>query len=559
MSAIQSLLRVMTLRDAEAIVLEADKVPSLRVRGEIQKLAMPPLEAQLLTDFAAPLLAGRSLDDGPASLVFHDVGGAHYQVTIERVAAGLRVVVRPGKPSVATARSGARGSDDRRQALTIVRDGEAVASAGPRRSTSQSASRAAATTPTAHGSASSGSASASPGSASESPGRGALTSTDAPAERALPVDSAGSAERAMGMSMPVAAQQSSRSTSEDDLARLAQVLAPFVAVAQERGASDVILSTGIASLRVAGRLEPLEFVAEDAELAGCVAALGPNTDHSLELSGTRLRVNLFDHLNGVGVAARLIRDRVPGLAELALPAELGAVIEQRDGLVLVCGPTGSGKSTTLAALIDLLDQRRAAHVITLEDPIEYRFAARRGIVHQREVGRHVPSFAAGLRSALREAPDVILLGELRDRDTIAAALTAAETGHLVLATLHAPSAAGAIDRMIDAFPEAQQRQARWQLAAVLRTVVTQYLLPRRDGGRIPAIELVPITTAVANLMRKGDLQMLPSAIQTGRDAGMIPLERSLARILETGAVAPQVIKSIAADHDLLASLSAKLR
>jgi twitching motility protein PilT len=335
-----------------------------------------------------------------------------------------------------------------------------------------------------------------------------------------------------------------RPDDSEALARLAQLLAPLVAIAQERGASDVILSTGVASLRVAGRLEPLEFVADDAELAACVAALGANTDHSLELSGTRLRVNLFDHLNGVGVAARLIRDRIPGLAELALPAALGAVVDQRDGLVLVCGPTGSGKSTTLAALVDLIDQRRAAHVITLEDPIEYRFTARRGIVHQREVGRHVPSFAAGLRCALREAPDVLLLGELRDRDTIAAALTAAETGHLVLATLHAPSAAGAIDRMIDAFPEGQQRQARWQLAAVLRTVITQYLLPRRDGGRIPAIELVPITPAVANLMRKGDLQMLPSAIQTGRDAGMIPLERSLARILETGAVAPQVIKAI---------------
>jgi twitching motility protein PilT len=554
MSAIQSLLRVMTLRDAEAIILEAGKVPSLRRRGEIQKLAMPPLEAQLLTDFAAPLLAGRSLDDTATSLVFHDPGGAQYQVTIERVAAGLRIVVRPGKAPVARAASGTRVSDGGKQhALTIVRDEQAAASGGPPRSTIPSASRAVATAPAAQSSASSG-------PASEPAAHGAVTSTDAPADRgALPGASTSDAERGVGASMPVAAQRSSRSASVDDLARLGQLLAPFVAVAHERGASDVILSTGLASLRVAGRLEQLEFVADDAELAACVAALGANTDHSVELAGTRLRVNLFDHLNGVGVAARLIRDRVPGLAELALPAELGAVIEQRDGLVLVCGPTGSGKSTTLAALIDLIDQRRAAHVITLEDPIEYRFTARRGIVHQREVGRHVPSFAAGLRSALREAPDVILLGELRDRDTIAAALTAAETGHLVLATLHAPSAAGAIDRMIDAFPEAQQRQARWQLAAVLRTVITQYLLPRRDGGRIPAIELVPITAAVANLMRKGDLQMLPSAIQTGRDAGMIPLERSLARILEIGAVAPQVIKSIAADHDLLAALSPKLR
>jgi twitching motility protein PilT len=152
-----------------------------------------------------------------------------------------------------------------------------------------------------------------------------------------------------------------------------------------------------------------------------------------------------------------------------------------------------------------------------------------------------------------------LLGELRDRETIAAALTAAETGHLVMATLHAPSAIGAIDRLIDAFAETQQRQVRSQLAACLRTVVTQYLLPRRDGGRAAAIELVPVTPAVANIVRKGELQTLPTAIQSGREAGMIPLERSLARLVESGAVAPNVIKKVAADHDLLSSLAGKLR
>jgi twitching motility protein PilT len=273
----------------------------------------------------------------------------------------------------------------------------------------------------------------------------------------------------------------------------------------------------------------------------------------------RLRVNAFAHLGGAAVAARLIREHVPALGELGVPAELASIVEHRDGLVVVCGPTGSGKSTTLASLIDLLDQRRAAHVITLEDPIEYRFAARRCLVHQRELGTHMRTFAAGLKAALREAPDVILLGELRDRETIAAALTAAETGHLVMATLHAPSAIGAIDRLIDAFPENQQRQVRNQLAACLRTVVTQYLLPRRDGGRAAAIELVPVTPAVANIIRKGELQTLPTAIQSGRDAGMIPLERSLARLGESGAVAPAVLKKVAADHDLLSSLAGKLR
>ncbi len=516
MSAIQSLLRVMTLRDAEAIILEADKVPSLRRRGQIEKLAMPALDRQLLADFTGPLLAGRSLDDGPASVAFHEPGGAHYQVTMEKLATGLRVVVRPGKPPATSA-----------PAAPTPAAAPAPASP-PARSTAWWAQ------PTA--------GRAAPAAIAPGP--------NAPAGAAVP-DGAGEPGSISA--------SASAGRSADGAARLARLLAPLVDVARERGASDVIASTAGVWLRVAGQLAAADLTCDEAELIDCVAALGFNTDHSLELDGARLRVNAFDHLSGAGVVARLIRDRVPGLAELALPAELAAVVDQRDGLVLVAGPTGSGKSTTIAALIDLVDQRRAAHVITLEDPIEYRFTARRGVVHQREVGRHIASFAAGLRSALREAPDVILLGELRDRETIAAALTAAETGHLVLATLHAPSAAGAIDRIIDAFPETQQRQARWQLASVLRIVITQYLVPRRDGGRVPAIELVPITVAVANLMRKGDLQMLPSAIQTGRDAGMIPLERSLARLLETGVVSPQAVKAIAADHDLLAALSARLR
>ena len=475
MSAIPSLLRVMTLRDAEAIVLEAGRVPALRRRGQVEALAMPALEAALLDAFAAPLLVGRTLDDGPTSVLYEDPEGTRYQVTLERTSGGLRIVARKGP-----------------------RPAQAAATPAPR----------------------------------------APAPEPAPAE--VPIAITGG--RALA------------------LARLGHLLGYPVSVARERGASDVLVSTGQAvRLRIDGRLEQLEAGVDDAELAACVAALGSNSDHALELEGSRLRINAFDHLHGVGVAARLISDRVPTLADLALPPELGAVLEQRDGLVLVCGPTGSGKSTTLAALIDLLDQRRPAHVITLEDPIEYRFRARRCLIHQRELGTHVPSFAAGLTAALREAPDVILLGELRDHDTIAAALTAAETGHLVLATLHAPSAAGAIDRMIDAFPDGQQRQARWQLAGVLRTVITQYLLPRRDGGRAAAVELVPVTPAVANIIRKGDLHTLPTAINTGRDAGMLPLERSLARMLDAGSVAPAVIRKIAADHDLLTALAGKLR
>ncbi len=489
MSAVVSLLRVMTLRDADAITLEAGRIPSLRRRGNVEALAMPALEPAQIDEFARPLLGTRSLDEGPLMVAFTDEDGAIYPVTIERGATGLKVVARRGgKRAVAPAVAAAAVAVDVAPTLKFV------------------------------------------------------AADDRPPH--------------------LEAVHDARAARE----RLARVLAHPIAIAVARRASDVFLSTGQRPrLRIDGRLELLdELEIDDVELTAIVRALagsdvGASVDLSLEVNEARVRVNAFDHMSGVAIAARLINDRVPSLAELGLPPELASIVDLRDGLVLVCGPTGSGKSTTLASLIDLLDQRRAAHVITLEDPIEYRFQQRRGLIHQRELGTHIPSFAAGLRAALREAPDVILLGELRDRDTIAAALTAAETGHLVLATLHAPNAIGAIDRMIDAFPEGQQRQIRTQLAGALRTVVTQFLLPKKDGGRVPALEVVPVIAAVANLIRKGDLHMLPTAIQAGRDAGMIPLERSLAKLLDAGTVSREAVKRIAADQDLLAALAGKLR
>ena len=479
MSAIVSLLRVMTLRDADAIVLEPGRIPQLRRRGNVEALAMPALDPQLLADFARPLLADQSLASGPVMVTFLD-GDTLYPVTIEETASGLRIVVR--KPSIKKPEKTSRQERQERQVQNPEPDPSAASSS-------------------------------------------------------------------LGVLGVLGGQRSSS-------AALAALLQHAVALAAERGASDLFVSTGRgASIKRDGRLEAIDVAVDDEQLAACVGELahGGSADLSMECGGVRLRVNAFVHLGGCAVAARLIKDSVPGIGELGLPEEIASLVELRDGLVVVCGPTGSGKSTTLAALVDLLDQRRAAHVITLEDPIEYRFAARRSLIHQRELGTHVASFADGLRAALREAPDVILLGELRDRETISAALTAAETGHLVLATLHAPSAAGAIDRIVDAFPETQARQTRGQLAGCLRAVVTQYLLPKRAGGRALAVELVPVTPAVANIVRKGELQTLPTAIQSGREAGMIPLERSLARL--EGVVAPQVLKRVAADHDLLGSLT----
>jgi len=209
--------------------------------------------------------------------------------------------------------------------------------------------------------------------------------------------------------------------------------------------------------------------------------------------------------------------------------------------VLVVGPTGSGKSTTLAALLETVNRTRARHVITLEDPIEFVYQPRRCLIHQREIGTHVESFAAGLRAALRECPDIVLVGEMRDRETVSMALTAAETGHLVLSTLHSGSAAMAIDRIIDIFPEHQQGQIRQQVAGSLRAVLTQQLLQgAAPGTRIPAIELLTGNYAVGALIREGKTHQLPTQIQTGREDGMIPFEASLFELLRAGRISKDV-------------------
>jgi len=264
-----------------------------------------------------------------------------------------------------------------------------------------------------------------------------------------------------------------------------------------------------------------------------------STDVALDLGdgAPRFRVNLFRQRAGLAAALRPIRREPPTLDELNLPADLHDLARYPSGLVVFTGRAGSGKSTTLAALIAELDRTRSKHIITLEDPIEYEYRSRRCLIHQREVGAQLDSFAAGLRAALRESPDIILVGEMRDRETIAAALTAAETGHLVLSTMHTASAAGAIDRIIDVFPEHQQQQVRLQLALALRAVVTQVLVPGiTPPARFPAYEKMIVTSAVAAQIRDGKVHQIPTLIQTGRDAGMVPLDRTLAALVRTGKV-----------------------
>jgi twitching motility protein PilT len=322
--------------------------------------------------------------------------------------------------------------------------------------------------------------------------------------------------------------------------------------AVERGASDLHLTVGLPPvLRVDGALEPAGDVPplapEDTE-AAARAALPPaayerfradgETDAAWQAGETaRFRVHAFRRDGHAALALRRIPARPPSVEELGLPPAVVEFSRLRGGLVLATGPAGCGKTTTLAALIDRINRDEARHIVTLEDPVEYVHPHRRSMVNQRQVGRDTRSFDRGLRAALREDPDVILVGEMRDRETVGIALTAAETGHLVLATLHTGDAAQAVDRVIDAFPSEQQPQARAQLAGCLAGVVAQRLLPRADGnGRVAALEVLVATAAVRNLIREGKTFQIPSAIQTGHQAGMRSMESALRQLVSQGLV-----------------------
>jgi twitching motility protein PilT len=258
-----------------------------------------------------------------------------------------------------------------------------------------------------------------------------------------------------------------------------------------------------------------------------------NIDFAHSIPGlARFRVNVFFQRGTLGAAFRLIPADIKTLEELGIPTALHALTEKPRGLVLITGPTGSGKSTTLAALIDEINRKRSEHILTIEDPVEFVHRHKRCIVNQREIGPDAPSFAEALRAALREDPDVILLGEMRDLETISTAITAAETGHLVFATLHTQSAPSTVDRIIDAFPAAQQEQVRVQLAATLEGICTQTLLPTPGGtGRVPALEILFPDDAVRNLIRQGKVEQVYSVMQTGTSKGMQTMEQSLADLV----------------------------
>jgi twitching motility protein PilT len=340
----------------------------------------------------------------------------------------------------------------------------------------------------------------------------------------------------------------------------------LIAEAIEAEATDLFLSTSAdARMRVGMELQevPASRVSEDlllelARLDDARRALlesHGSVDFALEVGEARVRVNLFRHSHGLSAALRPIGRRIRSLTELGLPRELEALTDLPDGLVLLVGPTGTGKSTTLAALLEHLNQTRSRHVVTIEDPVEFEYESCRCLVHQREVGRDVESFAAGLRAALRESPDVILVGEMRDSETFAAALTAAETGHLVFSTLHSGSAPMAIDRIIDSFPPHQQPQVRGQLASALRAIVTQVLLPTVEpGGVVAATERMMMTHAIAHAIRDSRGHQISDRIQTGRADGMVSLEASLADLVRRGRITIATASATARNPDVLHGL-----
>lgn len=336
----------------------------------------------------------------------------------------------------------------------------------------------------------------------------------------------------------------------------------WIEQAHRAGASDLHMICGLPlKLRVAGQLrsaseQPLTHEMCEAaarELAGeryaQLLEIG-ELDAAATLQGVRVRINLFRQQGHLSAAIRLLADGIPPLSQLGLPPKAEELTELRRGIVLVTGETGSGKSTTLAAMIDQINHRRAAHIITLEDPIEYLYTPDRAVINQREIGRDTKSYASGLRAALRQDPDILLIGEMRDLETIETALTAAETGHLVLSTLHTGSAADSIDRMVDVFPEQRQGQIRMQLSMTLRAVLVQQLLPTKDGGsRAAACELMVVNAAIRNLIREGKTPQIGNVLATSAGEGAITMDNAILRLYREGKISGDTAKQAAHDGE----------
>ena len=346
----------------------------------------------------------------------------------------------------------------------------------------------------------------------------------------------------------------------------------FLSVLPKRNGSDLHLSVGSPPvIRIDGDLERIRYRSlTEGDFYNLVGPIAPpriwtqygetrDVDFAYQMGAdARFRVNLFRQERGSAAVFRLIPARVPTVEELDLPQSVADLSLAGRGLVLVTGPTGSGKSTTLAAILDRINRRASRHVVTIEDPIEFVHTNDRSIFTQREIGPDVPSFAEGVKAAIREDPDCLLVGEMRDLETMRMALTAAETGLLVFATLHTNSAAKAVDRIIDAFPASEQEQIRIVLAETLRAVVAQQLLKKSESGRIPAFEILLGSSALSNAIREGKTAQINNQIQTGRSRGMVSMDQSLAELVRRGHVTRDAAMEHAFDREAFRSMLSAL-
>ena len=326
----------------------------------------------------------------------------------------------------------------------------------------------------------------------------------------------------------------------------------LVAMAKRDGASDIHLICGLPpKYRKDGQVVNMSEEAltpDDCEdiarfLCGAqykdMEEIG-EVDAADTFAGNRCRIHVFRQQGVPSVALRLLRDQIPQLDKLGLPPAAMQLTNHHKGIILVTGETGSGKSTTLAAMLDFINHSTYGHIVTLEDPVEFIYKPDKCAINQREIGKDTRSFSDGLRASLREDPNVILIGEMRDRDTIETAITAAETGHLVFGTLHTGSASDAVDRMVQVFPEGMQTQIRLQLSMVLQAVLTQQLIPKKGGGRSLAVEFMLVTDAIRNLIRSGNTPQIANAIATSAALGGQTMDQALVRLVRSGAVAKDV-------------------
>ena len=345
----------------------------------------------------------------------------------------------------------------------------------------------------------------------------------------------------------------------------------FLKLMNDHGASDFHLTVGRPPmLRAAGAMETIRYrTLSESDFIEMMRAVTPprlwedwvrsgDADFSYEVPGVaRYRVNIFRQQRGAGAVFRVIPTKIMTLEQLGLPEQVRRIAQMRSGLVLVTGPTGSGKSTTLAAIIDLINETRSLHIITIEDPIEFVHGNKKSLIHQREIGTHAKSFAEALKAAGREDPDLILVGEMRDLETIHMALSAAERGTLVLGTLHTNNAAKTMDRVISVFPASEQEGVRSVLGETIRAVVAQQLLPKSGGGRIAALEILFATPAVGNMIREGKTSQITSSIQTGIKEGMIDMDSSIRKLLEEEKITARAAYDKAIDKEQFKELLEK--